>query len=247
MHLAGGQLDVAVILGSGLSEAFEQRTTLRSLPYERFPSSPHATLEGHPGHALGGAWAGKRVALFAGRVHLYQGFSPNEVSYFVQLVAAAGARVLIATNAAGGLTPEFPAGDLMLIADQLNLTGMAPLVELSHEPFVDMVDAYSPRLRTLVRGLDPSLHEGVYAGVRGPYYETPAEARALRVLGADAVGMSTVLETLAARALGLEVLGISVIANTIGPAPSSHADVLTAARPAAQRLAALIEQALPAF
>ncbi|MBV9648182.1 MAG: purine-nucleoside phosphorylase [Candidatus Eremiobacteraeota bacterium] len=241
--LAGGIIDVAVIVGSGLSEAFAERTSLRSLPYERLPASPHATLQGHPGRALGGSWAGKRVALFSGRVHLYQGFSPNEVSYFVQLAAAAGAQTLIATNAAGGLNPALAVGDLMLIEDQINLTGMAPMVSLSAEPFVDMVEAYDARLRARVHELEPSVRDGIFAGVRGPYYETPAEARALRTLGADAVGMSTVLETLAARALGLQVVGFSLIANAIGPdAHVRHADVLGTGRAGAQRLADVVER-----
>jgi purine-nucleoside phosphorylase len=233
-----------VILGSGLSDAFERRALLEAIPYERLPSSPQAALDGHPGRALAGVWAGKRVAVFGGRVHLYQGFSPNEVTYFVQLAAATGARTIIATNAAGGLNPALGVGDIMLISDQINLTGVAPLVEFTHQPFVDMVDAYAPRLRDLVRSLDAALPEGVYAGVRGPYYETPAEARALRLLGADAVGMSTVLETLAARALGLEVLGFSFIANAIGPTTLSHDDVLAAVRAGADRLAELVERTI---
>jgi purine-nucleoside phosphorylase len=237
-----------VILGSGLSEAFATRADLDSIPYDRLPDSPHALLEGHPGVVRVGVWEGKRVALFLGRVHLYQGFSPNEVTYFVRLAAASQARTLILTNAAGGLGPTLRAGDLMVIADQINLTGAAPLLELSSEPFVDMVGAYSARLRALVAGIEPSLREGVYAGVRGPYYETPAEARALRALGADAVGMSTVLETLAARALGLEVLGFSVIANAaIEAATVSHADVLSSARAGAERLAGIVERTLRAL
>ena len=221
---------------------------MRSLPYERLPSSPHAALEGHPGQALGGEWGGKRVALFSGRVHLYQGFSPNEVTYFVQLAAAAGARTLIATNAAGGLNPSLAAGDIMVIADQINLTGMAPMIGYSSDPFVDMVEAYDPRLRQRVHAMEPALQEGVYAGVRGPYYETPAEARALRTLGADAVGMSTVLETLAARALGLDVLGLSLIANSVGPETHvHHTDVLATARTGAARMAEIVERTLTAL
>jgi len=243
--MAGGSLDVAVILGSGLSEAFETRSAFEALPYERFPGSPQATLEGHPGHALAGEWAGRRVALFGGRVHLYQGFRADEVVYFVRLAAAAGARALVVTNAAGALEPTLAPGDILLIGDQINLTGTAPPMELADEPSVEMVDAYSPRLRALARAIDPSLREGIYAGVRGPYYETPAEARALRVLGADAVGMSTVLETMAARALGLEVLGFSFITNAIGTtSATTHANVLAVAGAGADRLAAIVESVI---
>lgn len=243
--MAGGDLDVAVILGSGLSEAFETRSGLEALPYERFPGSPQATLDGHPGHALAGEWAGRRVVLFGGRVHLYQGFRSTEIVYFVRLAAAAGARTLIVTNAAAGLDPDYVPGDIMLIADQINLTGEAPPMELADEPFVEMVDAYTPRLRVLARDVDPSLREGVYAGVRGPYYETPAEGRALRVLGADAVGMSTVLETIAARALGLDVLGFSFITNAVSTtSATSHAYSLAVASAGADRLATLVEGVL---
>jgi purine-nucleoside phosphorylase len=232
------------VLGSGLSEAFEGRMDFEAIPYERLHGSPHAVLAGHPGRALIGSWSGKRVALFAGRVHLYQGFSANDVTYFVRLAAMAAARTLVVTNAAGGLDPVLRAGDLMLITDQINLTGASPFFERNEGPFVDMFEAYAPRLRALTRSLSggDELTEGVYAGVRGPSFETRAEAAALRTLGAHAVGMSTVLETIAARALGLEVLGFSLIANPVGiVAPLSHAVVLEAARRCADRLARLVE------
>jgi purine-nucleoside phosphorylase len=233
------------VLGSGLSEVFQGRIGFDAIPYERLSGSPHAVLEGHPGRALVGSWSGKRVALFAGRVHLYQGFSPNDVTYFVRLAAVAAARTLIVTNAAGGLDPALGTGDLMLITDQINLTGASPFFERADSPFIDMFDAYAPRLRALAHSLadgDGALADGVYAGVRGPSYETRAEAAALRTLGAHAVGMSTVLETIAARALGLDVLGVSLIANPVGiVAPLTHEAVLDAARSGAARLARLVE------
>ena len=213
------------------------------MPYRKLEGAPQHSLAGHPGFARIGTWAGANVIAFAGRAHLYQGFSASEVTYFVRLAAALGARTLVLTNAAGGLNERFSPGDLMLISDQLNLTGA--FAECSGSPpFVDTVDAYNPRLRALARETAGSrkLHEGVYAGVRGPAFETPAEARALRLLGADAVGMSTVLETLAARALGLDVLGISLISNLVGPARHvSHTEVLATSREASERLARAID------
>jgi purine-nucleoside phosphorylase len=181
-------------------------------------------------------------------VHLYQGFSARKVTYFVRLAAAAGARTVILTNAAGGLNESYTAGDLMLIADHLNLTGATPL-DARHEadPFLNMHDTYAPRLRALAHEVAGAgaLREGVYAGVAGPAYETPAESRALRALGADAVGMSTVLETILARALGLDVLGISVLSNVIGAsAELSHAAVVAASESAGERMSGLIDGVL---
>ncbi|MGH7748187.1 MAG: purine-nucleoside phosphorylase, partial [Candidatus Dormibacteria bacterium] len=197
---------------------------------------------GHEGVALAGRFAGRRVLAFLGRRHLYQGWDAREVAAPVALAVNAGATTVVLTNAAGGLDPQMRAGDLMLIRDHLNLTGHSPLDGSRDDPFLDLHDAYAPRLRALARSLDPALREGIYAGVRGPQYETPAEAALLRVLGADAVGMSTVLETLAARARGCEVLGISLIGNLLDPVTVvSHADVLAAGAHGAVRLGDLLE------
>jgi purine-nucleoside phosphorylase len=216
-----------------------------SIPYRKLAGAPESPIAGHPGEAIVGAWAGRRVVAFAGRVHLYQGYDARRVTYFVRLAAVAGAKVVILTNAAGGLNPGYAAGDLMLIADHLNLTGDAPRgIGDAGNPFVPMLDAYSPRLRAAaLRASDRMLlRQGIYAGVRGPAYETPAEARWLRSIGADAVGMSTVLETIAARALGLEVLGISLISNVIAASVDvSHEEVLQASRAGSQKLATLLE------
>jgi purine-nucleoside phosphorylase len=209
--------------------------------------APHVAIAGHLGIAYAGTWAGKRVVAFAGRAHLYAGHSPEEVTYLVRLAAACGAKTIVLTNAAGGLNPSYERGDVMLIADHINLTGATPLVGGGANPFLDMTDAYAPHLRALARthAGDVPLREGVYAGVRGPQYETLAEAEAIRRLGADAVGMSTVLETLAARALGLEVLGLSFITNTIaGAGGVSHEDVLAASREGSARVANVIEGVL---
>jgi purine-nucleoside phosphorylase len=246
LRRAGGPLDAAVVLGSGLSAGFRDWLP-HEIPYEKL-NLPPATIAGHRGVALVGERAGKRVLAFAGRAHLYQGYSAREVTQSVRLAAACGARTIVLTNAAGGLNEDFAAGDFMLIADHINLTGATPLdAKDGASPFLCTFDAYAPALRAAARAAsgDMPLREGVYAGVRGPAYETPAEARALRLLGADAVGMSTVLETLAARALGLDVLGISLIANAAGAASGvSHGEVLAASERGSEHLARLIEGAL---
>jgi purine-nucleoside phosphorylase len=241
---AGGAIDVAIVLGSGLAEGARVRIDGVEIPYAKL-RAPVSTLAGHPGVAYAGAWAGKRVVAFAGRAHLYQGHSAMEATYFVRLAAASGARTIVLTNAAGGLNAEYAAGDLMLIRDHMNLTGATPLDGTNADPFLDMSDAYASRLRDIARetALDVPLREGVYAGVRGPQYETPAEWEALRRMGADAVGMSTVLETIAARSLGAEVLGISLITNAAAAAESvSHADVLAASQAGSEKVALVIER-----
>jgi purine-nucleoside phosphorylase len=246
---AGGALDAAIVLGSGLWPAIRGRIEGVELPYDKL-NAPATMVVGHPGLAYAGTWSQKRVVAFAGRVHRYQGCSPEDITYLVRLAAAAGAKTLVLTNAAGSLNETYAAGDLMLIADHLNLTGVTPLDGSLGNPFVNMIEAYAPRLRALAReaAAEVALHEGVYAGVAGPAFETAAEAVALRRLGADAVGMSTVLETIAARALDLEVLGISAIANVIGPShPPSSEDVLAVAERCSEPLARLIGAVLAAL
>lgn len=242
---AGGHIDLAVVLGSGLSSTLRDRFGATSLPYDTLLGFPVASLRGHAGEALVGTWQGKRVAAFAGRVHLYQGFSPQQVTVNVRLASAAGAKMIVLTNAAGALNPNFNVGDLMLISDHINLTGRDPLISWPHDnPFVDMTDAYSSRLRGIVKSVaapESRLREGVYAGAIGPSYETAAEARYLRTVGADAVGMSTVLEAIFARFLGMGVVGISVISNVVGATQTSHGHVTEAAMESAPRLAALLE------
>jgi len=241
---AGGTLDVAIVLGSGLSDAIVERIDGRDITYAKL-HVPKMAVAGHPGIARVGLWNGKRVAAFAGRPHLYQGYDARDVTYLVQLAAASGAKTIVLTNAAGGLAPSFVRGDVMLIADHINLTGTTPLRRGAHDPFLDMTAAYAPHLRVLAcHAAGAPLREGVYAGVRGPQYETPAEAELLRRLGADAVGMSTVLETIAARALGLDVLGISLITNGAGDSAVTHADVLTASAAGAERIAGVLETVL---
>jgi purine-nucleoside phosphorylase len=181
-----------------------------------------------------------RVLVLAGRIHPYEGHDLQHVVHPVRTAAATGASTVVLTNAAGGLCAEYQVGQPVLISDHLNLTGRSPLVGAQ---FVDLVDAYSPRLRALAREIDPSLAEGVYAGLPGPHYETPAEIRMLRTLGADLVGMSTVHETIAARAAGLQVLGVSLVTNLAAGMtgqPLSHAEVLEAGRQSAARMGSLL-------
>lgn len=242
---AGGPIDLAIVLGSGLSSALRDRFVAKSLPYDTLLGFPVAALRGHAGEALVGTWHGKRVCAFAGRVHLYQGFSAQQVTVNVRLAHAAGARMAVLTNAAGGLNPEFAAGDFMALSDHINLTGHNPLVAWPHEtPFVDMMDCYSARLQSMLKSVakpEHRLREGVYAGVLGPSYETAAEGRYLRTIGADAVGMSTVLEAIFARFLGMGVLGISLITNVVGATETSHADVTEQAAARSPELADLLE------
>ena len=249
-RVAGGPIDVAITLGSGLSSSLRDRFTHQVVPYDELLGIPVAPLLGHTGEALVGSWHGKRVAAFAGRVHLYQGFSPQQVTMHVRLAKASGARAVILTNAAGSLNESFRPGDAMLISDHINLTGRNPLIGLPLEnPFTDMADAYSPRLRDAVRSASRASHrlrEGVYAGLLGPTYETAAEARYLRTIGADAVGMSTVLETILARTIGLEVLGISLLTNMVAAKDTSHGEVTAAGAEASSRFAELLEAAVAA-
>jgi purine-nucleoside phosphorylase len=245
VEAAGGPIDVAIVLGSGLSSIVGDRFAHASLPYEDLFDFPIVMMPGHAGEVLAGTWRGKRIAAFSGRVHLYQGCSPAQVTAGVRMARAAGAKIIVLTNAAGSLRDDLRAGDFMLISDHLNLTGCNPLVATREgNPFVPLHDAYSARLRAIARSAargEYRLHEGVYAGVLGPSYETPAEAAYLRTIGADAVGMSTVLETIVARFLGMEVLGVSVIANAAGTAETSHQEVVAAGHASALRLAELLQ------
>lgn len=236
-----GEIDIALVLGSGLSDLLGERAIFERIPYADI-GMPVAALPGHAGYALTGRWHGKRVLAFAGRVHGYQGFGARDVTRNINIAAERGAKCVLLTNAAGAVNPDFRAGDLMVIADHLNLSGMNPLAGSGlSNPFINMADAYSSRLRKLAHEADSDLWEGVYAGLLGPTYETAAEARYLRTIGADAVGMSTVLETIAARARNMEVFGISLITNTVAAPETSHEEVTDVAKTAAPRLANLLD------
>ncbi|HTD36187.1 MAG TPA: purine-nucleoside phosphorylase [Candidatus Limnocylindrales bacterium] len=248
---AGGELDCAIVLGSGFGAVLRDRIDGTTVAYKKIEGMPLPGVAGHAGEAHVGTLHGRRVVAFSGRFHLYEGRRTGEVIYPVIAAAHAGAKTFVLTNAAGGVNPEYRAGDLMLLGDHLNLTGTSPLIGADLLPgqevrFVDMVDAYAPHLRELARHMAGeygiTLHEGVYAGLIGPAYETPAEARYLRTIGADAVGMSTVLETIAARALGRDIVGFSLITNVHGTgAPTSHEEVLDAAIRSAGDVAKLVE------
>jgi purine-nucleoside phosphorylase len=246
---AGGPVDVAIVLGSGLGSAAPTRIDGVAIAYDKL-GAPAGNVAGHPGVAYAGTWSGKRVVAFAGRAHLYEGHSAHDVAYFVRVAHAAGARAIVLTNAAGALNDTYERGDIMLVRDHINFTGESPIGPGAANPFVNMVDAYAPHLRLLARehAADVKLREGVYVGLRGPQYETPAECEALRRLGADAVGMSTVLETIAARALGMDVLAFSLITNIASPVTDlSHEEVLSASEDGAEALARFVERVLAAL
>ena len=247
MRLAGGAIDLAVVLGSGLGDAMVGHIEGQDVGYGKL-HAPKPRVGGHAGIARVGTLSDRRVAAFAGRVHLYEGRSPHEVTYLVRVAAAAGASTIVLTNAAGALDRTYAPGDVMLVSDHINATGASPFSGSSAAPFVVMADAYARELRDTARTALPdgaSLREGVYAGVRGPHFETRAECEALRRLGADAVGMSMVLEVIAARALGLAVLGISIITNVAGEVDdATHDDILDAARARAHVIPTIVEAIL---
>lgn len=189
--------DIAVVLGSGWAPAVDALgAPTATVPMAELPGFSAPTAAGHGGRILSIPVGERRVLVLLGRIHAYEGHELSAVVHPVRTACAAGVRTVVLTNAAGGLRPEYRVGQPVLISDHLNLTARSPLVGAQ---FVDLVDAYSPALRALAREVDPTLAEGVYAGLPGPHYETPAEIRMLRTLGADLVGMSTVHETIAAR------------------------------------------------
>jgi purine-nucleoside phosphorylase len=233
----GGRPDVAVVMGSGWAPAADAFGPAEAgVAIGELPGFAAPTVAGHGGEVRAVRVGGLRVLLFLGRTHLYEGRGVEAVVHGVRTAAAAGARTVLLTNAAGGLDPAHRVGQAVVIADHLNLTARSPLVGPS---FVDLTDLYSARLRALAREVDPSLTEGVYAALPGPHYETPAEIRMLRALGADLVGMSTALEAIAARAAGMEVFGLSMVTNAAAGMTGEaldHVDVVAAGRAAAARL-----------
>lgn len=243
-----GRHDVAVVLGSGWGPAAAALgTPTAEIAMSDLSGFLAPGAEGHRGEVLSIPVEGHRVLVLVGRIHAYEGHDLSRVVHPVRTACAAGAEVVVLTNAAGGLRPEYRVGQPVLISDHLNLTARSPLVG---PDFVDLVDAYAPRLRELARQIDPSLREGVYAAVPGPHYETPAEVRMLRTLGADLVGMSTVHETIAARAAGAEVLAVSLVTNLaagITGKPLRHDEVLAAGLDSAARLGDLLAGVLTAL
>lgn len=241
-HFGVPTIDLALVLGSGWSDAADALgESLGSVPLAELPGFSAPVVAGHGGELrLTRTANGKLAALFTGRTHFYEGRGVEPVVHGVRTAAAAGATAIVLTNGCGGLNPAWLPGTPVLIRDHINLTGATPLRGAT---FIDLTEAYSPRLRQVAREVDPSLDEGVYVQFRGPQYETPAEVRMASVIGGDLVGMSTTLETIAAREAGMEVLGISLVTNAaagISPAPLSHAEVIEAGRAAGPRLRSLL-------
>lgn len=240
----------AIILGSGLGGLAARLEDAVRVPFRDIPGFPTATVVGHSGALVAGSLGGRDVIALAGRFHMYEGHDAPLAAFPVRVMRALGARVLLVSNAAGGIRHTFRPGDLMLIADHLNLMGRNPLLGPVHpgdERFPDMSSPYDTVLRGLIQqaavATGVALTSGVYAGLLGPSYETPAEVRMLRTLGADAVGMSTVPEVIAARAMGMRVAGISCITNLacgISPTLLSHADVLETSRRVGDRFERLM-------
>lgn len=231
---------VAVILGSGLGGLATAIENAIRIPFADIPGFPEATVVGHEGAAIVGQIGGRDVVALSGRFHMYEGHPAALAAFPVRVFHAMGVRELFVSNAAGGISSRLAVGDLMMISDHLNLMGANPLVgpsQAGETRFPDMTDAYDPGLRKVLRmaaeTLDIPLREGVYAGLLGPSYETPSEVKMLRLLGADAVGMSTVPEVIMARALGIRVAGISCITNAaagVTGSALSHAEVLETTR-----------------
>jgi purine-nucleoside phosphorylase len=242
-----------IVLGSGLGGLADDLEAPIAIPFADLPGWPAATAPGHVGRLLLGRLGGTPVVMLQGRFHLYEGNDPGLVVQPVLLFGRLGARVVVLTNAAGGVDPDFGPGTLMVIADHLNLTGRSPLFGPNDDTlgprFQDLTEAWSPRLRIALHAAGEAegveLAEGVYAGLLGPQYETPSEVRMLRTLGADAVGMSTVLECIAARWAGLEVCGVSLVTNAgagYSGVPLSHEEVMEAGAEAGPRLARVIRR-----
>ena len=251
---------LGIVLGSGLGAAANAVTNPVIIPYEEIPNFPKSTVEGHSGRLVAGMLGGAQVVVMQGRVHFYEGYSLKDTTFPMRVMGALGVRAVILTNAAGGIAEGYKIGQLVLIADHINMMGWNPLVG-PNEPrfafdrpncglrFCDMSEAYSKRLRQLAIQASElegqRLEEGIYLAVSGPSFETPAEIRAYGTLGATLVGMSTVPETIVARHMGIEVLGISCVTNLaagLSPTPLSHTEVFEAGRQVERKLADLLER-----
>ena len=251
---------IGIVLGSGLGAAAEAVLNAVVVPYEDIPNFPKSTVEGHSGRLVAGTLGGTPVIVMQGRVHFYEGYSLQGVTFPMRVLGALGIRAVILTNAAGGIADGYRIGQLVLIADHINMMGWNPLVG-PNEPrfafdrpqcglrFCDMSEAYSKRLRQVaIQAAElegDKLEEGIYVAVSGPSFETPAEIRAYRTLGATLVGMSTVPETIVARHMGIEVLGISCVTNLaagLSATPLSHTEVFEAGKQVERKLAELLER-----
>ena len=251
---------LGIVLGSGLGAAAEAVHDQIVVPYESIPHFPTSTVEGHSGRLVAGILGGAPVVVMQGRVHFYEGYSLKDVTFPMRVLGALGVRAVILTNAAGGIAEGYKIGQLVLIADHINMMGWNPLVG-PNDPrfafdqpnsglrFFDMSEAYSKRLRQVAIQITElegqALEEGVYLAVSGPSFETPAEIHAFRAMGATLVGMSTVPETIVARHMGIEVLGISCVTNLasgLSDTPLSHAEVFETGKQVERKLADLLER-----
>ncbi len=246
---------IGVILGTGLGGAADSVSGAAAIPYSEIPHFPVSTAPSHEGRLIGGEWAGQSVLIMQGRFHLYEGYTPRQISFPIRVMAKLGIQVLIISNAAGGLNPHYRAGDLMLVSDHINLTGQNPLAGPNADEwgprFPEMTEPYCRDLQQLALDTAISerirLHQGVYAGVMGPSLETAAETRMLRTLGADAVGMSLIMENITAIHAGIKVLGLSVITNVNLPdnyKPAPLEQIIATANEAAPRLHHLLDRVL---
>ena len=243
---------LGLLTGTGLGDCVPSIEISSAAAYSEIPHFPVSTVQGHPGRLLLGRIGGCAVAVLQGRFHLYEGYSPREVTFPIRVMQSLGVETLIVTNAAGGVNPAFAPGDIMMITDHINLTGSNPLTGPNNDRwgprFPDMSHAYSSELISLAEAaggqIGAKMCRGVYAGLCGPSLETPAEVRFLRAIGADAVGFSTVIETVAAVHAGIRVLGLSTITNVHcpdQPATTSVEEVLAVAQAAAPHLRGIIE------
>ena len=246
---------VGIVLGSGLGTFADQVRASACIPYQDIPRFPVSTAIGHKGTLVLGELNGLPVAVMQGRFHLYEGYSARQVTSGIRLLHGLGVQRVVITNAAGGINPAYATGALVLISDHINLQGTNPLVGPNDDSlgprFPDMTEAYSSELRRIAMNganeIGIELHEGVYAAVLGPSYETPAEIRYLRTIGADLVGMSTVAETIAANHLGMEVLGISCVTNLaagLGAKKLDHSEVLEIGNKMSGRFVQLLSRVL---
>jgi len=246
---------VGIILGTGLGDLVEKVSIAQVLPYEEIPHFPPSTVAGHAGRLIFGQCGGKNVLVMQGRVHFYEGYSLTRVTFPVRVMKKAGAEILIISNAAGGLNPLFVPGDIMVISDHINFTGQNPLIGPNLDPmgprFPDMTAVYDRELIELTERValeeKIKLQKGVYVGVTGPSMETPAETRFLRMMGGDAVGMSTIPEVIVAVHAGLRILGLSAISNVNRPdsmKPAPIEEILSNAALAGQKMIRIVEGVL---
>lgn len=254
-NIYSGKMDVAVILGTGLGSLANDIQNKTVIKYKDIPGFPVSTVVGHAGELIIGDLKGKKVIAMNGRFHFYEGYAMEQIVFAVRVIKSLGVNTLIVSNAAGGMNPEFNPGDLMIITDHINMMGSNPLIGKNYEElgsrFPDMSNAYDKKLVSLVEKcaakLNIKVQKGVYLAVSGPMYETPAELRAFRLIGGDAVGMSTIPEVIAANHMGMKVMGISCITDMAladNLEPLDHAKVVESANKAMVNFVALVKEVI---